>query len=215
MPEERTNLQLVSHHVCLLQKLYLLLGLLFLGVNGEKKINLDDIEKDNLRTEVISKTGHARPEETKYLAKPEIGQQLYQIQSQYNGPSSSPVGYVAPPSSQNVKQIFLSKAPSREYPTTSVTETYSSSFYTGSTRGVRSVQQIRRKRASLPATEQHPARTNATTTILHRIPATVTVTSKRSCPKYVRISAAGLPAGTACWQSTADSAAENGYSKVR
>ncbi|XP_053997372.1 uncharacterized protein LOC128886473 [Hylaeus anthracinus] len=82
-------------------KLYFILGVLFVGINGEKKINLEDIERDNLRVEGISKSGIGRPQETKYLAKPEINQQQYQIPSQYSRPTSSPVTYVTPPSSQN------------------------------------------------------------------------------------------------------------------
>lgn len=81
-----------------------------MGVNGEKKINLDDIERDNLRVEGISKSGISRPEGSKYLAKPAIGQQQYQIPNQYRGPppppsppASSSVTYVTPPPVQNVK----------------------------------------------------------------------------------------------------------------
>lgn len=80
-------------------KFYLVLGLLFIGVKGENKINLEDIERDNLRVEGISKSGIARVEETKYPTKPEIGQQQYQIS--YRGPTSAPVAYVTPPSVQN------------------------------------------------------------------------------------------------------------------
>ncbi|KAK9299011.1 hypothetical protein QLX08_007840 [Tetragonisca angustula] len=89
-------------------KIYLILGLLCMGVNGEKKINLDDIERDNLRVEGISKSGISQPEGSKYLAKPVIGQQQYQIPNQYRGPppppsppASSSVTYVTPPPVQN------------------------------------------------------------------------------------------------------------------
>ncbi|XP_026669971.1 uncharacterized protein LOC108625454 [Ceratina calcarata] len=76
-------------------KFYLTLCLLWLGVNAEKKINLEDIERDNLRAEGLSKSGNSRVEETKYLTK-EIGQQ-YQISNQYRGhPASSPVTFVTP-----------------------------------------------------------------------------------------------------------------------
>ncbi|CAK9806542.1 hypothetical protein ANTPLA_LOCUS4927 [Anthophora plagiata] len=65
------------------------MGLLYIGVNGEKKINLEDIERDNLRTEGV-------PKEQKYLTKSEIGQQQYQIPNQYHGPPNSQVTYVTP-----------------------------------------------------------------------------------------------------------------------
>ncbi|XP_076621677.1 uncharacterized protein LOC143342079 [Colletes latitarsis] len=83
------------------QKLYFVLGVLFVGINGEKKINLEDIERDNLRVEA-SKSGIGRSEETKYITKPEVSQQQYQIPSQYNRPTSSPVTYVTPPANQNI-----------------------------------------------------------------------------------------------------------------
>nr|XP_012150187.1 PREDICTED: uncharacterized protein LOC100875777 isoform X1 [Megachile rotundata]XP_012150190.1 PREDICTED: uncharacterized protein LOC100875777 isoform X2 [Megachile rotundata] len=73
-------------------KLYVILGLLCVGVHGEKKINLEDIERDNLRAE--GKSG--RPEESKY-SNSEIGQQ-YQP-NQYSGPNSQ-VTYVTPPAVQ-------------------------------------------------------------------------------------------------------------------
>lgn len=78
---------------------------LFVATNGEKKINLEDIERDNLRVDGISKSGIGRPDETKYLSKPEIGQQQYQIPNRYNRPIGSPVTYVTLPPSQNVKLI--------------------------------------------------------------------------------------------------------------
>ncbi|XP_017799446.1 PREDICTED: uncharacterized protein LOC108580246 [Habropoda laboriosa] len=77
-----------------IKKLCLILGLLYIGVNGEKKINLEDIERDNLRTDVI-------PKEQKYLTKSEIGQQQYQIPNQYHGPPSPQVTYVTPSSPAN------------------------------------------------------------------------------------------------------------------
>lgn len=88
------------------QKFYLVLGLLCIGVKGENKINLEDIERDNLRVEGISKSGIARIEEAKYPTKPEIGQQQYQIPYRQI-PTSAPVAYVTPSSAQNVKRIFL------------------------------------------------------------------------------------------------------------
>nr|XP_031843520.1 uncharacterized protein LOC116431781 [Nomia melanderi] len=90
-----------------MERLYLILGLLFVGVNAEKKINLDDIERDNLRIEGISKTGVAPPEGTNYLTKPEISQQPYQPLSQYNKPPNAPVAYVTAPSSQNIPKTYV------------------------------------------------------------------------------------------------------------
>lgn len=79
-------------------------------MNAEK-VNLDDIERDNLRAEGIAKTGHARPEGTKFLTKPTIGQQEYHVPNQYSGPTNSPVAYATPPTSQNVKHGFIDRAP--------------------------------------------------------------------------------------------------------
>ncbi|XP_076659394.1 uncharacterized protein LOC143362817 isoform X2 [Halictus rubicundus] len=88
-------------------RLYLILGLLFVCVNAEKKINLEDIERDNLRAEGISKSGVARPEGTNYLTKPEISQQQYQLSSQYNRPPNAPVAYVTPPAGQNIQETYV------------------------------------------------------------------------------------------------------------
>ncbi|XP_015439477.1 PREDICTED: uncharacterized protein LOC107194372 [Dufourea novaeangliae] len=88
-------------------KLYVLLGLLFVGINGEKKVNLADIERDNLRSEGISKSGVARPEGTKYLTKPEYNQQQYQLPSQYNRPINTPNAYVTAPPSQNAPETYI------------------------------------------------------------------------------------------------------------
>ncbi|XP_076283582.1 uncharacterized protein LOC143210542 isoform X2 [Lasioglossum baleicum] len=88
-------------------RLYLILGLLYVCVNAEKKINLEDIEKDNLRAEGISKSGVARPEGTNYLTKPEISQQQYQLLSQYNRPPNAPVAYITPPAGQNIQETYV------------------------------------------------------------------------------------------------------------
>ncbi|KAL2731912.1 myb-like protein AA [Vespula squamosa] len=53
-------------------KLWTILYLFFVVANGEKKINLEDIERDNLKAESRSKS-----DETKYSLKPEINQQHY------------------------------------------------------------------------------------------------------------------------------------------
>lgn len=66
-----------------LQKVYLILSLLVTAACAEKKINLEDIEKDNLRAEGKSnKAENIQTDETKYTANP--NQQQYQIPSQYN-----------------------------------------------------------------------------------------------------------------------------------
>lgn len=84
-----------------------MLGLLCIGANGEKKINLEDIERDNLKVEGISKSGITRSEQSKFLTKPEFSQQHYQVPNQYHGlPTSSSVTYVTPPPVQNVKQTL-------------------------------------------------------------------------------------------------------------
>ncbi|XP_076237885.1 uncharacterized protein LOC143181389 [Calliopsis andreniformis] len=88
----------------LAMNLYLILSLLFLGVNGETKTSLDDIERDNLRAEDKPETGNGRPDGPKFLTKPQISQQQYQTPRQYSGPTSSPVAYVTPSSGQNVPQ---------------------------------------------------------------------------------------------------------------
>lgn len=65
-----------------LQKVYLILGLLVTAACAEKKINLEDIERDNLRAEGKTKAENIQTDETKYTANP--NQQQYQIPSQYN-----------------------------------------------------------------------------------------------------------------------------------
>ncbi|XP_043510829.1 uncharacterized protein LOC122529104 [Frieseomelitta varia] len=95
-------------------KIYLILGLLCMGVTGEQKINLDDIERDNLRVEGISKSGISQSEGSKYLAKPVIGQQQYQIPNQYRGPPPPP----SPPAGSSV--TYVTPPPVQNYPT----ETY-------------------------------------------------------------------------------------------
>ncbi|XP_068976032.1 uncharacterized protein [Bombus flavifrons] len=100
-----------------MRKFYLMLGLLCIGANGEKKINLEDIERDNLKVEGISKSGITRTEQSKFLTKPEFSQQHYQVPNQYHGPpTSSSVTYVTPPPVQNVKQTLqMSQIMSNHY----------------------------------------------------------------------------------------------------
>ncbi|XP_011334362.1 uncharacterized protein LOC105277601 [Ooceraea biroi] len=86
-----------------LQKIYLILGLLVTAACAEKKINLEDIERDNLRAENIAKTENIRTDETKYVVKPNIYQQQYQISSQYNGLNAHSEPYVPVQQLQNIK----------------------------------------------------------------------------------------------------------------
>jgi len=83
-----------------LQKVYLILGLLVTATYAEKKINLEDIERDNLRAEGKTKTESIQTDETKYTAKP--NQQQYQIPSQYNTLDHSEL-YNPPQQLQDVK----------------------------------------------------------------------------------------------------------------
>ncbi|XP_011874262.1 PREDICTED: RNA polymerase II degradation factor 1-like [Vollenhovia emeryi] len=92
-----------------LQKVYLILGLLVAATCAEKKINLEDIERDNLRAEGKTKPESIQTDETKYIAKP--NQQQYQIPSQYNT-LSHPELY-APP--QQLQDIKYSQVPPEEY----------------------------------------------------------------------------------------------------
>lgn len=83
-----------------LQKIYLILGLLVTAACAEKKINLEDIERDNLRAEGKSnKAENIQTDETKYTANP--NQQQYQIPSQYNTLGHSE--YIPPQRLQDIK----------------------------------------------------------------------------------------------------------------
>jgi len=86
-----------------LQKIHLILGLLLAAAYAEKKINLEDIERDNLRSENKAKTENIRTDETKYAAKPNIYQQQYQIPNQYNGLDAQSESYISAQPLQNVK----------------------------------------------------------------------------------------------------------------
>lgn len=83
-----------------LQKIYLILGLLVTAACAEKKINLEDIERDNLRAEGKTKTENIQTDETKYAANP--NQQQYQIPSQYNT-LGQPELYTPPQQLQDIK----------------------------------------------------------------------------------------------------------------
>jgi len=83
-----------------LQKVYLILGLLVTATCAEKKINLEDIERDTLKAEGKTKTESIQTDETKYTAKP--NQQQYQISSQYNT-LGQPELYVPPQRLQDIK----------------------------------------------------------------------------------------------------------------
>ncbi|XP_039304306.1 uncharacterized protein LOC105194912 isoform X2 [Solenopsis invicta] len=81
-------------------KIYLILGLLVTAACAEKKINLEDIERDNLRAEGKTKTENIQTDETKYAANP--NQQQYQIPSQYNT-LGQPELYTPPQQLQDIK----------------------------------------------------------------------------------------------------------------
>jgi hypothetical protein len=86
-----------------LQKVYLILALLVTAACGEKKINLEDIERDNLRAEKKAKAEIIRTEETKYAVKPNVNHQQYQIPSQYNILDGYSDAYSPPQQLQDVK----------------------------------------------------------------------------------------------------------------
>ncbi|XP_018396185.1 PREDICTED: uncharacterized protein LOC108774545 isoform X2 [Cyphomyrmex costatus] len=81
-------------------KVYLILGLLVTATYAEKKINLEDIERDTLKAEGKTKAESIQTDETKYIAKP--NQQQYQIPSQYNA-LGHPELYIPPQRHQNIK----------------------------------------------------------------------------------------------------------------
>lgn len=83
-----------------LQKVYLILGLLVTAAYAEKKINLEDIERDNLRAEGKVKTESIQTDETKYNANP--NQQQYQIPGQYSTLDHSEL-YIPPQQLQDIK----------------------------------------------------------------------------------------------------------------
>ncbi|XP_028051066.2 uncharacterized protein LOC105838808 isoform X2 [Monomorium pharaonis] len=83
-----------------LQKVYLILGLLVTAACAEKKINLEDIERDNLKAEGKAKTENIQTDETAYTGKP--NQQQYQIPSQYNT-LGQPDLYIPPQRLQDIK----------------------------------------------------------------------------------------------------------------
>lgn len=85
-----------------LQKVYLILGLLVTAACAEKKINLEDIERDTLRAENKAKVETIRTDETKYAVKSNVNQQ-YQIPNQYNTLGGPPDAYIPPQQLQDVK----------------------------------------------------------------------------------------------------------------
>ncbi|XP_011694460.1 PREDICTED: uncharacterized protein LOC105453884 isoform X2 [Wasmannia auropunctata] len=90
-------------------KVYLILGLLVTAACAEKKINLEDIERDTLKAEGKTKAESIQTDETKYNANP--NQQQYQIPSQYNT-LGHPELYIPP---QRLQDIKYSQVPSEEY----------------------------------------------------------------------------------------------------
>ncbi|XP_032664828.1 uncharacterized protein LOC116841240 isoform X3 [Odontomachus brunneus] len=92
---------------------YLILGLLVTAACAEKKINLEDIERDNLRAEGKAKTENIQTDETKYSVKPNVNQQQYQIPNQYNTFGGHPDGgaYISSQQFQDAKY----NVPSEQY----------------------------------------------------------------------------------------------------
>lgn len=84
-----------------LQKVYLILGLLVTVAYAEKKINLEDIERDNLRAENKAKNENIQTDETKYAVQ--SNQQQYQIPNQYSTLDSNSESYIHPQGFQDVK----------------------------------------------------------------------------------------------------------------
>ncbi|XP_072742976.1 uncharacterized protein [Anoplolepis gracilipes] len=81
-------------------KVYLILGLLVTVAYAEKKINLEDIERDNLRAENKAKNDNIQTDETKYAVQPN---QQYQISNQYSTLDSNSESYIYPQRYQDVK----------------------------------------------------------------------------------------------------------------
>ncbi|XP_011639200.1 probable basic-leucine zipper transcription factor I isoform X2 [Pogonomyrmex barbatus] len=90
-------------------KIYLILGLLLTAVCAEKKINLEDIERDNLRAEGKAKVESIQTDETKYAIK--SNQQQYQIPNQYSTLGNSEP-YIPP---QQLQDIKYTQVPPEEY----------------------------------------------------------------------------------------------------
>ncbi|XP_011261583.1 uncharacterized protein LOC105254524 isoform X1 [Camponotus floridanus] len=82
-------------------KVYLILGLLVTVACAEKKINLEDIERDNLKAENKAKNENIQTDETKYAVQ--SNQQQYQIPNQYSTLDSNSELYIQPQRLQDVK----------------------------------------------------------------------------------------------------------------
>ncbi|XP_012226771.2 putative mediator of RNA polymerase II transcription subunit 12 isoform X1 [Linepithema humile] len=95
-----------------LQKVCLILGLLVTAACAEKKINLEDIERDTLRAENKAKVETIRTDETKYAVKPNVNHQQYQIPSQYNILGGHSDAYISP---QQLQDIKYSQVPPEAY----------------------------------------------------------------------------------------------------
>lgn len=61
-----TNFRVTINDDFSFQKFWVILVLCVAGALGDKKINLDDIEKDNLQSEAQTDAEDAQPEEAKY-----------------------------------------------------------------------------------------------------------------------------------------------------
>lgn len=175
-----------------------------MGIHCEKKINLEDIERDNLRAEDVSKLGNTRSEEAKYSTKPEIGQQQYQIQNQYNGPPNSQVAYVTPSSVREINEFLW------RFTKFLVSLSF---IRTGPIGNVRSSRRIRYERTSLPAAKYYPTGTDTIAAILQRVPATVPG-CERNRAKYLRNATIALPTGSERRQSTAVHSTEGYHGEV-
>ncbi|XP_046624323.1 adhesive plaque matrix protein-like [Neodiprion virginianus] len=106
-------------------KSYAILALCFAVALGEKKINLEDIERDNLKSEEQSEEENVRPNQLKYnSANPESNAQ-YQYQSEVRSVGSQPsheIKYLVQPEaySQDLQayqqqQQLLAQAPQQFY----------------------------------------------------------------------------------------------------
>ncbi|XP_070148899.1 uncharacterized protein [Polyergus mexicanus] len=84
-----------------MMKVYLILGLLVTITCTAEKINLEDIERDNLRAENKVKNENIQTDETKYAVQP--NQQQYQIPNQYSTLDSNSESYIHPQGFQDVK----------------------------------------------------------------------------------------------------------------
>ncbi|XP_015593180.1 uncharacterized protein LOC107266813 isoform X2 [Cephus cinctus] len=86
-------------------RIYIIACLLCAVAFAEKKINLDDIERDNLRSEGKVENETIQPQETKYSVKPEVNrQQEYQQKgNQYETVNNQATGYTGVQQTSDIK----------------------------------------------------------------------------------------------------------------